>query len=263
MQASSFSFLFRGIVAMGAFCCLAATAHSAQLPDFTRIVEQNLASVATVSVKKKLPKRGEKPGEIAPLPEVPEDSKLKEFFGRFFEGQGGSRRMKAVGSGLVISSDGRLFTAAHLVKDATRITVRLEGNKDYPATLLGLDDPSDIALLKISASGLRVPRFGHSGKLKIGQWVLSIGAPFGFEKSASQGIISALNRKLSARNPVRFLQTDVAVNPGNSGGPLFNINGEVIGINSQIYSRSGGYQGVSFAVPIETALAIAKRFGGK
>ncbi|MEA3291276.1 MAG: hypothetical protein U9Q71_03065, partial [Pseudomonadota bacterium] len=137
MQGSFLSFLFRGIVASGAFCCLAATAHSAQLPDFTGVVEQNIASVATVSVKKKLPKRGEKPEEIASVPEVPEDSKLKEFFGRFFEGQSGSRRLKAVGSGLVISSDGRLLTAAHLVKDATRITVRLEGNTDYPAILIG------------------------------------------------------------------------------------------------------------------------------
>lgn len=222
-----------------------------------------MASVATISVKKKLPRIRQESRAIAPVPEVPEDSTLKEFFGRFFEGRGGTRRTRVIGSGLIISSDGRLLTAAHLVKNATTIRVTLEGEKRYRAKLVGLDDPSDIALLKIGTTGLPVPRFGDSGKLKIGEWVLSIGAPFGFEKSASQGIISALNRKLSVRNPVRFLQTDVAVNPGNSGGPLFNTKGEVIGINSQIYSRSGGYQGVSFAVPIGTALAIAERLGRK
>ena len=222
-----------------------------------------MASVATISVKKKPSKIDRESEAITAVPEVPEDSKLKEFFGRFFDGQGGTRRTRAIGSGLIISSDGRLLTTAHLVKYATTITVTLEGGKRYQAKLVGLDDPSDIALLEISTTGLRVPRFGDSSKLRVGEWVLSIGAPFGFEKSASQGIISALNRKLSLLNPVRFLQTDVAVNPGNSGGPLFNTKGEVVGINSQIYSKSGGYQGVSFAVPIDTALAIANRLGGK
>jgi serine protease Do len=172
MQGSILSFLFRGIVATGVLCCLVTTAHATQLPDFIRIVEQNMASVATISVKKKLSKIDQKSEAITPVPNVPKDSKLKEFFGRFFEGQGGTRRTRAIGSGLIISSDGRLLTTAHLVKDATKITVTLEGGKKYQARLVGLDDPSDIALLKISTTGLRVPRFGDSSKLRIGEWEL-------------------------------------------------------------------------------------------
>ena len=251
------------IAAVCVLFCLTISTCLAQLPDFTSVAEQNMPSVVTIVVKKDIPTADQQDENNSLNSVVPDDSKLKEFFDGFFKENGESMHVRLKGSGLVISSNGYIITVAHLVKDATKITVQPGKKRKYQAEIIGIDDDSDIAVIKIKNSALRTPVFGDAGKLKVGEWVLSIGAPFGFEKSASLGIVSALNRKLSNQNHVRYLQTDVAVNPGNSGGPLFNINGEVVGINTQIFSNSGRFQGVSFAIPIGTALDIAKKLGAK
>jgi len=168
-----------------------------------------------------------------------------------------SRKGQGFGSGFIISPDGYVITNAHVVNNATEITVGLQDQREYDATLVGSDVTTDIALLKLSAQELPTVNIGDSDTLKTGQWVLAIGSPFGFEHTATQGIVSALARTLPDDTYVPFIQTDVAVNPGNSGGPLFNTDGEVIGVNSQIFSRSGGYQGLSFAIPINVAMTVA------
>ena len=172
----------------------------------------------------------------------------------------------SVGSGFIISPDGYIVTNAHVVEDMDSIVVGLPDRTELTAQVIGKDRRSDIALLKVKTdASLPAVKLGDSGKVKVGQWVLAIGSPFGFERTATQGIISALGRNLPSDNYVPFIQTDAAVNPGNSGGPLFNLNGEVIGVNSQIYSRSGGYQGVSFAIPIDVAMEVVDQLktGGK
>jgi serine protease Do len=165
----------------------------------------------------------------------------------------------SLGSGFVISADGYLLTCAHVVDRASEIVVRLADRREYRARLVGSDRRSDIALLKIDASDLRPVAVGDPARLHVGDWVLAIGAPFGFDSSATSGIISAKGRSLPNENYVSFLQTDVAINPGNSGGPLFNLKGEVVGVNSQIYSRTGAFMGVSFAIPIDIAMRIARQ----
>jgi serine protease Do len=260
-QKHSFRFprrIRRLILACLLLILLATTLNAANRPDFIDIVAQNMPSVVTITVKKKVPNNSDSEN-LPKISQNSEDSELKDFFGRFFENTGKTRRLKAIGTGLIVSSEGEIVTVAHLVKNATKIWVSIDGKKQYKAKVIATDKSSDIALLKIKASGLQVPTFGDPNKLKVGEWVLSIGAPFGFEKSASQGIISARGRKLPTNKKIGYLQTDVAVNPGNSGGPLINTDGEVIGINSQIYSKSGGYQGVSFAIPIFDVLEALKR----
>ncbi len=237
-------------------------ASAGSLPDFTALVKQ--ASPAVVNVTTRQEKTAGSaviPPEL--FPELPEDSPFNEFFKRFFEQQ----RPKAVpkqpvrglGSGFIISPDGHILTNAHVVKDAEQITVRLSDNRELPAQLIGLDERTDVALIKVDAQGLPTVRIGDSDKLEVGEWVLAIGSPFGFEHTATQGIVSALGRNLPSETYVPFIQTDVAVNPGNSGGPLFNTRGEVVGINSQIFSKSGGYMGLSFAIPINVAMKIAEQ----
>ncbi len=164
---------------------------------------------------------------------------------------------KSLGSGFLVSGDGYILTCAHVVENARETVVRLTDRREFPARVIGADRKSDVALLKIEASGLPRVTTGDPERLKVGEWVLAIGAPFGFESSATAGIVSAKGRSLPEENYIPFIQTDVAINPGNSGGPLFNLKGEVIGVNSQIYSRTGGFMGVSFAVPIDIALQIA------
>jgi serine protease Do len=169
---------------------------------------------------------------------------------------------KGVGSGFIVSADGYVLTNAHVVADASEVTVTLTDRREFPAKVIGIDKASDVALIKIAASGLPTVRFGDPGKLRPGQWAIAIGSPFGFENSVTAGVISAIGRPLndgSNTSYVTFIQTDAAVNPGNSGGPLFNIDGEVVGINSQIYSRTGGYMGVSFAIPIDLALNVKEQ----
>jgi serine protease Do len=239
----------------------AAPAQPAGLPDFKTIIRRNQASVVNISttqqVRADARMRGLPPGFPPGLP--PE---MEEFF-RPFRGQPGPmpgpRQASSLGSGFIISPDGEILTNAHVVDGADEIVVKLADNTEKPAKLIGLDKASDVALLKIDATGLPAVRLGDSSKLEVGDWVLAIGSPFGLEHTATQGIVSAVGRSLPDGNYVPFIQTDVAVNPGNSGGPLFNINGEVVGINSQIYSRSGGYMGLSFAIPVNTATSVAKQ----
>jgi len=193
---------------------------------------------------------------------------LPEQFRRFFEQLPQSPpsqqpRGAGFGSGFIISEDGYIITNAHVVDDASDIRVGLQDRREYKAELVGSDPASDIALLKLDAENLPVVTVGDSDDLKVGEWVLAIGSPFGFEHTATQGIVSALARSLPDDTYVPFIQTDVAVNPGNSGGPLFNTDGQVVGVNSQIYSRSGGYQGLSFSIPINVAISIADQLKEK
>ena len=164
---------------------------------------------------------------------------------------------KSLGSGFIISSDGYILTNAHVVEAAEEITVRLNDKREFVAEVMGADRKTDIALIKINATDLPKITQGNPENLRVGEWVVAIGSPFGFEHSVTAGIVSAKGRTLAQENYVPFIQTDVAINPGNSGGPLFNMKGEVVGINSQIYSRTGGFMGLSFAIPINVATEIA------
>ena len=196
------------------------------------------------------------------IPDVPEDSPLNEFFERFFgqdggDGPGDAPReydTQSLGSGFVISDDGYILTNTHVVDDADEVVVRLSDRREFVAQIIGKDSRSDVALLKIDATELPVVKIGSTKNLQVGEWVLAIGSPFGFDHSVTSGIVSAKGRNLPNENYVPFIQTDVAINPGNSGGPLFNLDGEVVGVNSQIFSRTGGYMGLSFAIPIEMAM---------
>ncbi|MFT4727490.1 MAG: serine protease Do [Granulosicoccus sp.] len=246
------------------------TSQAGSLPDFSGLVEAESDAVVKISVL----------ANTAPTPTngVPgfDMEQLPEQFRRFFEqlpqnrvpGQGPSerpdqRRGAGFGSGFIISEDGYVITNAHVVNNASEIKVGLHDRREYTAELIGSDTASDIALLKLEASGLPVVTIGDSDDLRVGEWVLAIGSPFGFEHTATQGIVSALARSLPDDTYVPFIQTDVAINPGNSGGPLFNTDGEVVGVNSQIYSRSGGYQGLSFSIPINVAIRIADQLKDK
>ena len=237
------------------FTFLATAAASAQLPDFTDLVERQGPAVVNVSTTQT--------ARNPLLPQVPnlrEDDPFYEFFRRFIPNPG-QREIpsQSLGSGFIISADGYIMTNAHVVDAADEITVRLTDKREYKAKVIGADRRTDLALIKIEASGLPVVRFGDPNKLKVGEWVVAIGSPFGFENSVTAGIVSAKGRSLPQENYVPFIQTDVAVNPGNSGGPLFNLRGEVVGINSQIYSRTGGFMGLSFAIPIDVANQIAQQ----
>ncbi|MFP6681451.1 MAG: DegQ family serine endoprotease [Gammaproteobacteria bacterium] len=224
-----------------------------QMPDFEDLVEKQSPAVVNIQTRRK--SSAESPGA---RPRVPE-------FLRHFHNFQGQRRPSprsaplGMGSGVIASTDGYILTNAHVVDGATEITVHLNDQRELPATVVGADRHTDIAILKIEAIDLPAATFGNSDRLRVGQWVLAIGAPFGLEQTATQGIVSAVSRSLPNDNYVPFIQTDVALNPGNSGGPLFNLNGEVIGINSQIFSRTGGYMGLSFAVPINLAASIAEK----
>jgi len=181
---------------------------------------------------------------------------LKKFFGdKGFEepNKKKPKRSQSMGSGFVYSSNGYIITNHHVIADADQIIVKLNDKRELDAKLIGSDPSSDIALLKIKAKNLKPVKIGKSENVKVGQWVLAIGSPFGFESTVTAGIVSAIGRSLPNDNYVPFIQTDVAINPGNSGGPLFNLNGEVIGINAQIFSRSGGFMGLSFAIPMDVA----------
>jgi serine protease Do len=194
------------------------------------------------------------------VPQIDPDDPFYEFFRRFGGRMPhGATPVQGQGSGFIVSGDGTILTNAHVVEDADEVTVKLNDKREFKAKVLGADKTSDVAVLKIEAQNLPTVRVGTSAQTQVGEWVLAIGSPFGFESSASAGIVSAKSRSLPDGSYVPFIQTDVAVNPGNSGGPLFNMNGEVIGINSQIYSRSGGYQGLSFAIPIEVAMNIERQ----
>ncbi|MEJ2308744.1 MAG: DegQ family serine endoprotease [Gammaproteobacteria bacterium] len=239
---------------------LSSRAVSAQLPDFTELAAQNAPSVVNISTKQKK-KLGQ---QFKNMPEMPKDSPLGELFEHFFGGPFDFDQMpdelfntESLGSGFVISEDGYILTNHHVVTEADEIIVRFSDRREYVATLIGSDKATDVALVKIEATGLPAVRMGKGNELKVGEWVLAIGSPFGFDHSVTAGIVSAKGRSLPSENYVPFIQTDVAINPGNSGGPLFNLDGEVVGINSQIYSRTGGFMGLSFAIPIEVAMNVA------
>jgi len=222
------------------------------LPDFSALVEQYGPAVVNISTTAKVHAQA----QDLQIPGEPGDP-FYEFFRRFQNPapQGDSIR-KGVGSGFIVSADGYILTNAHVVDDASEVTVKLTDNREFSAKVVGADKRTDVALVKIDAKSLPVVRIGEAAKSRVGEWVAAIGSPFGLENTVTAGIISAKSRSLPDENYVPFIQTDVAINPGNSGGPLFNMAGEVIGINSQIYSRTGGYMGLSFAVPIEVAMKV-------
>jgi len=234
------------------------TAFAASLPDFSALVEQNSAAVVNISTKQTEKMKRAMPHGFK-MPDVPEDSPFHDFLKRFF---GDDFEMpdqfdsRSLGSGFIISADGYVMTNHHVVAEADEIIVRLSDRREFVAKVIGSDKASDVALIKIEAVDLPAVRVGKSSALKVGEWVLAIGSPFGFDHSATAGIVSAMGRSLPSENYVPFIQTDVAINPGNSGGPLFNLDGEVVGINSQIYSRTGGFMGLSFAIPIEVAMNV-------
>lgn len=223
------------------------------LPDFTRIVTAEGPAVVNISTS-----RIERtPGNA--LPGALANDPFFEFFRRFAPPQTREREVNSLGSGFIISADGYVLTNAHVVAHARQITVTLTDKRTFKGRVIGADERSDVALLKIDGSNLPVAKLGKSAELKVGQWVVAIGSPFGLDNSVTSGIVSALGRQLPDDSYVPFIQTDAAVNPGNSGGPLFNMNGEVVGINSQILSRSGGFMGISLAIPIDVALDVSNQ----
>lgn len=230
----------------------------AQLPDFTEMVKTNGVAVVNVSTTQKAPPEAENaPGQ----PQLPEGMppEMEEFFKRFLEDQGGGyvpRDTTSLGSGFIISPDGYILTNSHVVKDADEIVVKLSDRRELVAKVIGYDTRTDVAVLKVDAKDLPVVTIGEPNKLQVGEWVLAIGSPFGFEQSVTAGIVSAKGRSLPGGNYVPFIQTDVAINPGNSGGPLFSMEGKVVGINSQIYSRTGGFMGLSFAIPMDVVMNV-------
>ncbi|MBP6799554.1 MAG: trypsin-like peptidase domain-containing protein, partial [Zoogloea sp.] len=213
-----------------------------ELPDFAELADRQGAAVVNISTTQAV--RQGRPG----MPRLDEDDPMSDFFRRFMPRQpGGGPKLdpdnRSLGSGFIVSSDGYVLTNAHVVEGADEIVVKLSDKREFRARLMGADPRSDVALLKIEATALPKVSLGDPGKLRVGDWVLAIGSPFGFENSVTAGIVSAKGRSLPQENFVPFIQTDVAINPGNSGGPLFNLKGEVIGINSQIYSQTGGFMG--------------------
>jgi serine protease Do len=244
--------------------CAAAGAQTQVLPDFTRLIDEQGNAVVNISTT-------QAPRRTGAVPQVPgiEDEEVLEFFRRFIPrqqpGQPGPRQPEArsLGSGFIISADGYILTNAHVVDGADEINVRFTDKREFKAKVIGADRRTDIAVIKIEAASLPMVKFGDPTKLKVGEWVVAIGSPFGFENTVTAGIVSAKGRSLPQENFVPFIQTDVAINPGNSGGPLFNMRGEVVGINSQIYSRTGGFMGLSFAIPIDVALDIQKQLREK
>ena len=243
-----FSSLF--ILILGISC--SASALAKELPDFTDLAEKQGAAVVNISTTQII-------RNDLNIPNVPEGDPFYDFFRRFAPQMPREQESQSLGSGFIISADGFIMTNAHVVDHADKITVRLTDKREFRAKVIGADKRTDVALLKIDATGLPKVNFGDPNKLKVGEWVVAIGSPFGFDSSVTAGIVSAKGRSLPQDNYVPFIQTDVAINPGNSGGPLFNMNEEVVGINSQIYTRSGGSMGLSFAIPIDVAMQVSEQ----
>ncbi|MGQ4877337.1 DegQ family serine endoprotease [Billgrantia sp. LNSP4103-1] len=239
------------------------SAFARDLPDFTELVEQAAPGVVNISTTHAMPDRSQAFEGFGGGQEIPDI--FRHFFGDRFPappgggGPGRGQERQSLGSGFVISEDGYIMTNAHVVEGADEILVRLNDRRELEAELIGADTQTDVALLKVEASDLPTLRMGDSDELRVGEWVAAIGSPFGFDHSVTAGIISAINRTLPRDAYVPFIQTDVAINPGNSGGPLFNLDGEVVGINAQIFTRSGGFMGVSFAIPINVAMDVASQ----
>jgi serine protease Do len=254
------------VLALG-LCCLAAIpAQARSLPEFTKLVEDNGPAVVNIATTSKIERGPRGMPRDFQIPDLPEGSPLNDFLNKFFGPEGGpgeAEPSQSLGSGFILSKDGYIITNYHVVKDAEEIVVRLSDKRELKAKLLGQDERSDIALLKIEADNLPTVKTGSTTDLKVGEWVLAIGSPFGFDHSATAGIVSAKGRTLPNENYTPFIQTDVAINPGNSGGPLFNLDGEVVGVNSQIFSRTGGSVGISFAIPIEVVMNVYQQLRDK
>jgi len=242
-----------------------AFAQGRELPDFVKLVEDQGGAVVNISTTQAVRR-------AAAVPQLPgvEDEEVQEFFRRFIPRQqpgpqqGPRPESRSLGSGFIISADGYILTNAHVIDGADEITVKLTDKREYKAKVIGADKRTDVALIKIENGGpLPAVKFADPNRLKVGEWVVAIGSPFGFENTVTAGIVSAKGRSLPQENFVPFIQTDVAINPGNSGGPLFNMRGEVVGVNSQIYSRTGGFMGLSFAIPIDVALDVQKQLRDK
>ncbi len=238
----------------------------AELPDFTKLVEKHSAAVVNISTKKS-PKSNKKFSQNL-FGQGERNEALDELMKHFLdknEGGGfpGGSDTSSLGSGFIISQDGYVVTNYHVIAEADEIIVKLNDRRELSAKLIGSDERSDVALLKVEAENLPALETGSSDDLKVGEWVIAIGSPFGFDHSVTAGIVSAKGRSLPSENYVPFIQTDVAINPGNSGGPLFNLKGEVVGINSQIFSRTGGFMGVSFAIPVDVAKRVIEQLKEK
>lgn len=223
------------------------------LPDFVALVKREGPAVVNISTVRTVR------GEEALAPGLSPGDPLYEFFRRFMPPPDEPREFKTrtLGSGFIIAEDGYIMTNAHVVAQTDEVTVKLTDKREFQAKVIGADLKTDVALIKIPASGLPKVAIGDSTKLEVGEWVAAIGSPFGFENSVTVGVVSAMGRLFPDESYVPFVQTDVAVNPGNSGGPLFNTRGEVVGVNSMIYSRTGGFMGLSFAIPIDLAMEVA------
>lgn len=238
-------------------------AQAKDLPDFTELAEKQGPAVVNISITSVV----HGPGSIG-FPGMPNDENLQEFLRRFgipgmpgAPGQEGGQDYKtqSLGSGFIISADGYILTNAHVVSEADEVLVKLYDKREFKAKIIGADKRTDVALIKIEATGLPKVTVGDPNLLKVGEWVAAIGSPFGLENTMTAGIVSAKGRALPQENYVPFIQTDVAINPGNSGGPLFNLRGEVVGVNSQIYSKNGGSMGLSFSIPIDVAIDISNQ----
>jgi serine protease Do len=240
---------------------LSAPLRAEQWPDFTKLVEKYGPAVVNISTTAK---EGTESSRDIPTPK--DSSPLHDFFRRFFDEDSNFEEYNpstSLGSGFIISDDGYIVTNNHVIDGADEIIVRLTDRREFVAELKGVDKRSDIALLKVQATDLPTVQLGASNSLKVGEWVLAIGSPFGFEHSVTAGIVSAKGRNLPNENYVPFIQTDVAINPGNSGGPLFNLEGLVVGVNSQIYSRTGGFMGLSFAIPVDVMKTVVAQLKAK
>ena len=236
-------------------CLSLSTAHAASLPEFTKLVEKSSPAVVNISTTRKV-------GGSYHNFDGSDLEQIPEFFRHFFRDRAprrGQREAQSTGSGFIVSEDGYILTNNHVVEGADDIFIRLADRRELQAELIGADARSDLAVLKVKADDLPTLKMGKSENLKVGEWVLAIGSPFGFDHSVTAGIVSAKGRSLPNGTYVPFIQTDVAINPGNSGGPLFNLDGEVVGINSQIITRSGGYMGLSFAIPIDVAMNVVEQ----
>ncbi|MGD8783018.1 MAG: DegQ family serine endoprotease [Thioalkalispiraceae bacterium] len=252
------------VFTMSLFTLLIPIGKAGTLPDFTDLVEKVGPSVVNISTTQKVSRSHALPPGME-MPEFPENSPWGELFKKFFGEDGPPEEFdtQSLGSGFIIDESGYIITNNHVVREAEEIIVRLTDRRELKAKLIGTDARSDVALLKVEAEDLPTVKLGNSETLKVGEWVMAIGSPFGFDNTVSAGIISQIGRNLPSENYVPFIQTDVAINPGNSGGPLFNLDGEVIGINSQIYSRTGGFMGLSFAIPINVAIDVVEQLKDK
>ena len=241
-------------LAFAFFISFIAPVPAKDLPDFTELAEKQGLAVVNVSTTQTVQSQ-------QGTPQLPfsEDDPFYDFFRRFAPPVPREFESRSLGSGFIISSDGYILTNSHVVEAADEVTVKLTDKREFKAKVIGSDRRTDVALLKIEATGLPKVTMGDPAKLKVGEWVVAIGSPFGFENSVTAGIVSAKGRSLPQENFVPFIQTDVAINPGNSGGPLFNLKSEVVGINSQIYSRTGGFMGLSFAIPIDVAMEVTEQ----